>query len=154
MLVVCMTLPTFLSACGKDTQSEQPRVSEKKNVVVDRQDIDFEDLNTEDVNTSIEKYSKDLGISRVKEIDIDWQLAADQSSQGKGVSKFLFAQKKIKIDSPYIISKLLEYITTSKVAGQDELFGLNTADTKSYSLEQKEDRKSTRLNPVTPISRM
>jgi len=133
-----MALSTFLSACGNAPQSERSESSVKKSVVVDRKDIDFEDLNTEDVKTSIEKYSKDLGIPRVKEIDIYWQLAADQSSQGKGVSKFLFAQKKVSLDSPYMISKLLKYIVTSKNAGQDELFGLNTVDTKSYSLERKD----------------
>src|SRR3712207_7259937 len=73
MLVVCMALSTFLSACGNAPQSERSESSVKKSVVVDRKDIDFEDLNTEDVKTSIEKYSKDLGIPRVKEIDIYWR---------------------------------------------------------------------------------
>ena len=58
------------------------------------------------------------------------------------MSQYLFAQKKLDIDSPYIIARLIEYIAGAKTAGQDALFGLDKSDSKGYILEPKEKLES------------
>lgn len=135
-LITVMTL-VFMVGCSNAKDSFND-VTSTRNTKVIKEDMDFEDLNTKEVNDSIEKYSKQLGISKVEKVDVDWQLAVEQYTDKKDSSQYLFVQKKINIDSPYILAKLLEYIADAKLASQDEVMGLTNSDSKAYILEPKE----------------
>ena len=143
ILLASLVSSSLMVGCSNDGKTSSGGTSSpSKNSQLVKDGVDFQDLNTKEVNDSIEKYSKQVGISNVEKISIDWQLATESFTEDKGVSQYLFAQKKLDIDSPYIIARLMEYIAGAKTAGQDALFGLDKSDSKGYILEPKEKLES------------
>lgn len=73
ILLASLVSSSLMVGCSNDVKTSSGGTSSSsKNSRLVKDGVDFQDLNTKEVNDSIEKYSKQVGISKVEKISIDW----------------------------------------------------------------------------------